>query len=354
LNQDINLKMSNKKNLLLIALATLGLSVVTMAQNVPSYVPTNGLVSWYPFNGNSNDESGNANHATVNGPLLTSDRFSNPNAAYSFNGINDYLQGNASSFPTGDRTIALWFYSTNINVGNLGMQVFGYGGGQCMSSWLMQMDNQTPSTSFFTDNTFEIALGCNVWITALNFGVNGTPQNPNNNWHHWVATSSQTGIDFYIDGLYVGGVTNPISNTVVAGKKFYVGSCPDSTGMIAYQDAFLKNWNGKLDDIGIWNRALTQQEVTALFNGGEAGINNIDSDLHLLVYPNPAHNYVQIQLNEEHEDLSFSIVDLCGRSVLRGKVDKNNLDIDVRDFSSGVYYFQLDGYPFNSVPIIKE
>jgi hypothetical protein len=36
-----------------------------MAQ-VPSYVPTNGLVGWWPFNGNANDESGNGNNGTVN------------------------------------------------------------------------------------------------------------------------------------------------------------------------------------------------------------------------------------------------------------------------------------------------
>ena len=52
------------KNVLLTAVATLGLAAVTIAQNVPSYVPTNGLVGWWPFNGNANDESGNNNNGT--------------------------------------------------------------------------------------------------------------------------------------------------------------------------------------------------------------------------------------------------------------------------------------------------
>jgi hypothetical protein len=47
-----------RKSLLLTAVATLGLTAATMAQTVPSYVPTNGLVGWWPFNGNANDESG--------------------------------------------------------------------------------------------------------------------------------------------------------------------------------------------------------------------------------------------------------------------------------------------------------
>ncbi|MFN5629181.1 MAG: hypothetical protein ACK48W_07830, partial [Bacteroidota bacterium] len=163
---------------------------------MPNYVPTNGLVGWWPFTGNANDESGNGNHAVVNAALLTSDRTGNANTAYSFNGSNAYLHGNASTFPSGDRTIALWFYTTNINVGSAGMQTFGYGGGLCGQSWLMHMDNSTPFTSFFTDNSYEVSIGCNNWLTALPFGVNGSPANPNNNWHHWVATNGPGGIDF--------------------------------------------------------------------------------------------------------------------------------------------------------------
>jgi hypothetical protein len=45
------------------------------AQTVPSYVPTNGLVGWWPFNGNANDESGNGNNGSyVTGVNPTSDR----------------------------------------------------------------------------------------------------------------------------------------------------------------------------------------------------------------------------------------------------------------------------------------
>ena len=72
-------------SILLTAVATLGLTAFTMAQIVPNYVPTNGLVGWWPFNGNANDESGNGNNGTVYGAMLTNDRFGNLNSAYSFN-----------------------------------------------------------------------------------------------------------------------------------------------------------------------------------------------------------------------------------------------------------------------------
>ena len=77
----------SRYGLLLIAL----LSFSSFFSQVPSYVPTNGLVGWWPFNGNANDESGNGNNGTVNGATLTTDRFGNSNGAFSFNGVNSYI-----------------------------------------------------------------------------------------------------------------------------------------------------------------------------------------------------------------------------------------------------------------------
>ena len=55
-----------------------------------------GLVAYYPFNGNANDESGNGNDGTVNGATLADDRFGNPGSAYYFDG-NDYIYINDHS-----------------------------------------------------------------------------------------------------------------------------------------------------------------------------------------------------------------------------------------------------------------
>ena len=50
-----------KKNLLMTAVAIIGFATITFGQTVPSNVPTTGLVGWWPFTGNANDESGNGN-----------------------------------------------------------------------------------------------------------------------------------------------------------------------------------------------------------------------------------------------------------------------------------------------------
>ena len=60
--------------------------------------PDSCLVAYYPFNGNANDESGNGNNGTVNGAILSADRFGVANNAYSFDGVNDFFSENICTF----------------------------------------------------------------------------------------------------------------------------------------------------------------------------------------------------------------------------------------------------------------
>ena len=76
------------KNLITICLIALAFN--SFAQ-LPSYVPTNGLVGYWPFTGNANDVSGTGNNGTVSAATLTTDRFGNANGAYSFNGTTSYI-----------------------------------------------------------------------------------------------------------------------------------------------------------------------------------------------------------------------------------------------------------------------
>ena len=70
--------------LMTLCMALCCLCINSFAQNVPDYVPTEGLVAWYPFNGNANDESGNGFHGNSIGATLTNDRFDTENSAYFF------------------------------------------------------------------------------------------------------------------------------------------------------------------------------------------------------------------------------------------------------------------------------
>ena len=88
-NSKLNMK-SRIKYLLFTAIVFIFTSNVF--SQVPNYVPTTGLVGYWPFNGNANDESGNGNNGTVNGATLTTDRFGSANSAYSFNGNGNHIE----------------------------------------------------------------------------------------------------------------------------------------------------------------------------------------------------------------------------------------------------------------------
>jgi hypothetical protein len=94
-------------------------TTITSSTPVPTPTPTsnNGLVAYYPFNGNANDESGNGNNGTVNGATLTTDRSGVVNSALSFDGVNDYVrvEDSLSLDIAGAITIAAWVKINSIS-----------------------------------------------------------------------------------------------------------------------------------------------------------------------------------------------------------------------------------------------
>jgi hypothetical protein len=81
------------------------------AQTLPDYLPTDGLVGWWPFNGNANDESGNGNDGAFNGAVLTFDRANAANQSAEFDGVDDYISLSSPFFGgqvTSQFTISGW------------------------------------------------------------------------------------------------------------------------------------------------------------------------------------------------------------------------------------------------------
>jgi hypothetical protein len=230
-----------------------------MAQ-VPNYVPTNGLVGWWPFNGNANDESGNGNNGTVNGATLTTDRFGNANKAYSFDGVNDWILTNYSGIlGSGSRSVSFWAKQSLQNSTANNQIVLGWGSNVCGPNGIAK--------GFYC----AFNIGANgISLDANESGVTFDTPNPvsDNNWHHYVyvkeSNSTTTGqIKIYQDGILMTQVVNSyISNGTINttsetnltfGKKTFT-CVPD------------RFFTGFSDDIGIWNRAITSQEISDLYN----------------------------------------------------------------------------------------
>lgn len=217
-------------------------------------IPTAGLVGYWPFNGNANDASGNGNNGNVNGATLASDRFGNPNSAYSFNGAGNYIS--VATNPSLDFSInnkisvSLWIYPIAYAAGNFN-KIF--------------ISKQSGSGT--------TQQGFNCWFNNGNAGMlirNGSTDNfggpaygsalPLNNWSHLTMTYDTGTAKFYYNGNLIftaTGQTSTIGNN----------SLDLLFGKANWNNINAEPFNGVMDEIAIYNRALSSSEVNAIYTG---------------------------------------------------------------------------------------
>jgi hypothetical protein len=240
--------------------ATLTLSVANL-NNATNLLPVNlqsDLVGWWPFNGNANDESGYGRNGIVNGATLTTDRNGSASSAYHFNGTGAHIASSCDGFSTNERTISFWFNAEDIGQGPSGRSFIGYGGnGNCGTSSLIMIDNAASG-----GNDYEISGHCSNEQVKYDYGN----VHPNNQWIHWVITNKGgIGTRFYLNGNLVHSSSTYIQQTFTSGRKLFFGVLTDWSGMNAYWDVNSAPLKGKLDDISIYNRAVTPSEVQQLY-----------------------------------------------------------------------------------------
>ena len=246
----------------------------SMWAQVPTYVPTNGLVGWWPFNGNANDESGNGNNGTVNGATLTTDRFGVANKAYSFDGVDDFININSqpiiSNFPSG-QTISFWLKIASFPTDGKEHYIFD------------KSDNiGLPSVTFYQsmisnyNNVNEMLYRYAATAGSSSQGTSVPFANiPLNQWFHVCFSTDLTNTKAYINGnlflTYVHYAS--IGNTINPLKLGVRNGAPSTSAP----------YNGNIDDFIIFNRALNTCEIQDLYN---AQVNSVTGTIS--VSPNPA------------------------------------------------------------------
>jgi hypothetical protein len=180
--------------------------------------------------------SGNGNNGTVNGATLTTDRFGNTNSAYSFDG-NDWIA--ATRAHQAVFTASVWVQSTN---GNCNKPILDANN----SSWELYSDCANGQLSFimwnggtYTYHSTNVALGLNTW-------------------YHVVAVYSSSQIKVYVNGSLI---TTQVTTAVPAiSGVLNMGASLSGTSQY---------FTGKLDDVGLWSRALTLAEIQQLYTQGQ-------------------------------------------------------------------------------------
>jgi hypothetical protein len=238
------------------AFALLTLICTSAHAQLPSYLPADGLVGWWPFNGNANDESGNGNDGVVNGGVsLASDRYGNANCAFSFPGnSSSYIQcGNNPSLQIlNEITLSAWFYRDG---GYIGPRILSYEG-SFHTGYGISVSNS--SNGMGTLDALFVNGNGNGMGFCCGDGGNGIDV-PALSWHNVVFTADLNNIGrLYLDGQLAAEMTG-----VPVNQANYINSL--NIGRLS-QSAF-DAWGGLLDDIAIYNRALTVAEIQNLYTG---------------------------------------------------------------------------------------
>ena len=209
-----------------------------------------GLVAYYPFNGDARDHSGNENHGVVDGPVLTRDRFGQENSAFRFDGEKSTIEANVRGMPAiySPQSFSWWFrintnptYSNELGADNMIALV------DSGKSIGIQFGFRAPGYK---------SLGLDTW----NWG-GGTlleaEQPTVRIWHHCVYTYDGLTHRFFVNGEETSRSTVKTQQDTPTLLMF--GNYPSGD----------QYFSGELDDVRIYNRNLTQDEINILFNEGK-------------------------------------------------------------------------------------
>ncbi|MHA8099864.1 LamG domain-containing protein [Aquirufa aurantiipilula] len=206
----------------------------------------NGLVAYYPFNGNAFDVSGNGSNGSNFGAILSADRFGLANSSYYFSSIScsPRIQCllNTNSIVK-DLTISIWVLKMGI--------------GCSISPRILDF----ASSPLDGPGQLQFTFGYNNAWAIGHIKSNGTDLNSPSfqigqvKWSHFVYTNNGETASYYQDGVLIHTQANGNGIPILA-KNLTIGRMNHP----AY-DAF----DGKLDDLGIWNRALTPEEIRYLY-----------------------------------------------------------------------------------------
>lgn len=227
---------------------------------------TSGLVAYYPFNGNANDESGNQLNGTVTGAQLTTDRNGLSNKAYSFDN-SQFIEILAST----DKNLMPFSVSLWATIKD------GSTGGNLFNKYIPGMWN---GYSITVGNRTGVDWGYYIYPYYLNggsipnglIGGYGQPETKftvrnlvAEKWFHFVMKVDASGGKLYLNGKFVDNVdwktpASACSNNLT----WHIGGRPGRTYPLDYPESVF--FKGKIDEVRIYNKVLTEEQITYLAN----------------------------------------------------------------------------------------
>jgi len=217
------------------------------------------FVAYYPFNGDASDETGNGNDGTVYGATLTTDRFGNADSAYYFDGSNDWIEvADDDSLDLIEFTVSAWYRvetgsseSRNMILIKGGRSTDG--NGSDLNYNLTTIESLDTLDTWLIRGGFEESDGTDhAVLTDYNYD--------SEIWYFVAITYDSQKVNLYIDGDFYGSTPT----TAMPNNNVYPLLIGRSTDPVYPSN---KYWfKGVLDEVRIYNRALSESEILDLYN----------------------------------------------------------------------------------------
>lgn len=308
-------------------------TLFTLSWGVAQDIESN-LVAHYKFCGDLLDESGNNNHGEFMGAgTLTfgEDHQGNNNSALLLDGNNQYVNVPSStslSSPVEEVTVALWFnYSA------------GYNG------WIVPL---TKTNSLIVeDRQYGFGINDGTGLTYMNTYYVGLYPYQANEWYHGAITYTEDEYNFYVNGeLIQSGI--PEDPIIQNDQPLEIGrDVPQST----------EYYNGLIDEIRIYSRALTQEEVNLVMSAEGCNTNSLNENTFLSnieLYPNPVNETLNLNFTEFSENREVFIYNSFGQLVWQKRIINLKNQLDLTKLNNGIYQvFVKDKKETQTISFIK-
>ncbi len=201
----------------------------------------NGLVAWYPFEGNASDMSGNGNHGTVNGATLGTDRHGQVNRSYIFDGIDDNIViQEINSFEAQKHTLSVWVFAQQWHG-----DIMSKDGEASQRQWLI---GSAPANG---------EIIAHVWTSSSFYQGKSIFSLKPNQWNNIIQIWNSSSLALYING-FLQSETQTFGSLALGDQPIRIGGgAPES---------FPLWFNGSIDDIRIYDRALSAEEIRLLYD----------------------------------------------------------------------------------------
>lgn len=304
------------------------LSICTLAALTAQAQPTSGLVGYFPFSGNANDASGNGYNGTVTGATLTSDRKGASNCAYQFNGTSNYiLLGNSFDYP--ERTVSVWFNAASISSSAVGV-IYSSDNKDLTNGMTAVYIRQINSVNKVIINASDIIDTADISLEV---------------WHNVIVTVTSSSATIYLDGVSIG--------TKSIGTKYHSMDFSTKATVGVNRSLSVGYFNGKIDNVRIYNRVLNSTEIAQVYTLGVSQISKLNS---ISIYPNPSNTSISIDLKNAsaYSGYTVDISNSMSQLVYSTTLNNQNINIDCSALGSkGLYIVTLKDHFNNIVDVQK-